>query len=41
MKDEQPVLMKGGLAVDDRGEVGFVNDFDFKEVKRFYKHRTC
>jgi len=29
-------LIKGGLAVDDRGEVGFVNDFDFTGVKRFY-----
>jgi dTDP-4-dehydrorhamnose 3,5-epimerase len=28
--------MSGGLAVDDRGEVAFVNDFDFAEVKRFY-----
>jgi len=32
----EPVLMTGGLAVDDRGEVGFVNDFDFEGVKRFY-----
>tara|TARA_R110000765_G_scaffold426455_1_gene542143 strand:+ start:1532 stop:1951 length:420 start_codon:yes stop_codon:yes gene_type:complete len=28
---------KGGLAVDDRGTVSFVNDFDFKNVKRFYQ----
>jgi dTDP-4-dehydrorhamnose 3,5-epimerase-like enzyme len=36
-------LMKGGVAVDDRGEVGFVNDFDFTGVKRFYtvcNHQT-
>lgn len=33
---EEPVLLQGGLAVDDRGEVGFVNDFDFAGVKRFY-----
>jgi len=33
---EEPVLIKGGLSVDDRGEVGFVNDFHFKDVKRFY-----
>jgi dTDP-4-dehydrorhamnose 3,5-epimerase len=32
----KPVLVKGDLAVDDRGEVGFVNDFDFAGVKRFY-----
>jgi dTDP-4-dehydrorhamnose 3,5-epimerase len=29
-------LIEGGLAVDDRGAVGFVNDFDFNGVKRFY-----
>jgi dTDP-4-dehydrorhamnose 3,5-epimerase-like enzyme len=29
-------LVRGGLSVDDRGEVGFVNDFDFADVKRFY-----
>ena len=31
-----PRLMQGGLAVDDRGGVAFVNDFDFAGVKRFY-----
>lgn len=29
-------LFNGGLAVDDRGEVGFVNEFNFEGVKRFY-----
>ena len=33
---DKPVLLQGGLAVDDRGEVGFVNDFSFRGVKRFY-----
>jgi len=33
---EESKLIKGGLAVDDRGEVGFVNDFSFDKVKRFY-----
>jgi dTDP-4-dehydrorhamnose 3,5-epimerase-like enzyme len=33
---KKPKLLQGGLAVDDRGEVGFVNDFDFAGVKRFY-----
>ena len=33
---EEPVLLTGGLAVDDRGEVGFVNEFDFAGVRRFY-----
>jgi dTDP-4-dehydrorhamnose 3,5-epimerase-like enzyme len=32
----QPIVMAGGLAIDDRGELGFVNDFDFEGVKRFY-----
>jgi dTDP-4-dehydrorhamnose 3,5-epimerase len=32
----EPRLIKGALVADDRGEVGFVNDFDFAEVKRFY-----
>jgi dTDP-4-dehydrorhamnose 3,5-epimerase len=31
-----PELLQGGLAVDDRGEVAFVNDFSFDHVKRFY-----
>jgi dTDP-4-dehydrorhamnose 3,5-epimerase-like enzyme len=31
-----PDLLRGGLAVDDRGEVAFVNDFTFDGVKRFY-----
>ena len=29
-------LINGGLSVDDRGVVSFVNDFSFNEVKRFY-----
>ena len=36
----QPRLIEGGLAVDDRGSVGFVNDFDFPGVKRFYVVRN-
>jgi len=34
---EAPRLIEGGLAVDDRGSVGFVNGFDFAGVKRFYE----
>jgi dTDP-4-dehydrorhamnose 3,5-epimerase-like enzyme len=30
-------LISGGVAVDDRGSVRFVNDFDFSDVKRFYQ----
>lgn len=33
---DKPTLMSGGLSVDDRGEVAFVNDFNFNGVKRFY-----
>ena len=36
----EPVLLNGGLAVDDRGAVGFVNGFDFAGVKRFYTVRN-
>lgn len=40
---EKPLMINGGLAVDDRGELGFVNDFRFGGVKRFYtvaNHRS-
>ncbi len=33
----KPKLINGGIATDDRGSVRFVNDFDFKDVKRFYQ----
>ena len=33
----QPETINGGIAVDDRGSVRFVNDFDFTDVKRFYQ----
>ena len=32
----KPTIIQGGLVIDDRGGVGFVNDFDFADVKRFY-----
>jgi dTDP-4-dehydrorhamnose 3,5-epimerase len=32
----EPRLIKGALVADDRGEVAFVNDFDFAGTKRFY-----
>lgn len=32
----EPKLIRGGFGVDDRGQVGFVNDFNFSGVKRFY-----
>lgn len=31
------MIYNGGIATDDRGSVRFVNDFDFKDVKRFYQ----
>ena len=31
-----PQLIEGGLGVDDRGSVAFVNGFDFAGVRRFY-----
>jgi len=33
---DTPKIIQGALAVDDRGEVSFVNDFNFSGVKRFY-----
>ena len=35
-KPAVPHIIEGGLGVDDRGEVAFVNDFHFDGVKRFY-----
>lgn len=31
-----PKFIEGGVAVDDRGMLSFVNQFDFNGVKRFY-----
>lgn len=31
-----PRLIEGGVSVDDRGFVAFVNGFGFEDVKRFY-----
>lgn len=33
---KEPKIIEGGFSVDDRGQVSFVNDFDFKGVKRSY-----
>jgi dTDP-4-dehydrorhamnose 3,5-epimerase-like enzyme len=33
---EEPTLVKGGLAIDDRGVLRFMNEFTFP-VKRFYQ----
>jgi dTDP-4-dehydrorhamnose 3,5-epimerase len=40
---ETPILIEGGIGVDDRGDVAFANDFNFDGVKRFYlvsNHRS-
>ncbi len=35
-KSGVPYVIEGDLAVDDRGEVCFVNNFNFDGVRRFY-----
>ncbi len=35
--EREVTLIKGGIAVDDRGSLRFVNDFHFEGVKRFYQ----
>jgi len=32
----KPRITKGGVSIDERGKVGFVNDFNFQNIKRFY-----
>ena len=34
--EEAPRLIEGGIVIDDRDQVIFANDFDFKSIKRFY-----
>jgi dTDP-4-dehydrorhamnose 3,5-epimerase len=36
IQSDVPILLEGGLGVDDRGQVAFVNGFGFEGVKRFY-----
>lgn len=35
-EDEKPKIIEGGISIDDRGQLTYVNDFDFKDIKRFY-----
>ena len=35
--NSQVKVYQGDVAVDDRGSLSFVNDFDFSGVKRFYQ----
>ncbi len=37
---DKPAVIAGASSVDDRGVVGFVNDFHFTGVKRFYTVRN-
>lgn len=37
MMSDEPKILNGGKAVDDRGSVSFVNEFDFAGVVRFYQ----
>jgi dTDP-4-dehydrorhamnose 3,5-epimerase-like enzyme len=37
---DRPRLIEGGLHVDVRGSIAFVNDFDFEGVDRFYIVRS-
>ena len=32
----EPACIKGQLFIDDRGEVGCVNNFDMRQIRRFY-----
>lgn len=39
----EPVMIMGGLSVDDRGQLAYVNDFELTKYKRFYlvsNHRS-
>lgn len=33
---KKPEIIEGGIAVDDRGQLTFANDFSFENIKRFY-----
>lgn len=34
---DEPRLIEGGFAIDDRGSVSFINDFSFEGIKRYYQ----
>ena len=38
--ESKPRIIEGGLHVDERGVLSFVNDFDFREVERSYIIRS-
>jgi len=37
---KKPYLYEGGIAVDDRGSLGYFNNLDLSSVKRFYHTRN-
>ena len=40
MQAKEPTLIQGNEHTDERGVVGFVNAFDMKDVRRFYRIRN-
>ena len=40
MQAKEPTLIQGNKHTDERGVVGFVNAFDMKDVRRFYRIRN-
>ena len=36
LNKEKPKIIEGDVAIDDRGQLTFVNNFSFPEIKRFY-----
>ncbi|AGC78669.1 hypothetical protein LX97_02570 [Nonlabens dokdonensis] len=40
-KIKEPYIINGGSVEDSRGSVIFVNDFDLKEIRRFYQISNC
>ena len=40
MPVEKPLIILGNKHTDAKGDIGFVNEFDMKEVRRFYRIRN-
>ena len=34
--NNKPSIIEGGIHVDERGKINFVNNFSLNEIKRFY-----
>jgi len=37
---DTPSLIEGAISVDDRGDLSYVNDFNFKNIRRYYMVRN-